>query len=200
METSVRSDLGTAAELSELQPATAQEEDTNLPQDPYPQGIKLILIIIALILSIFLSALDSTIVATAIPKITDQFGSLDDVGWYSSAYAVSNAAFLSTWGKCYKYFSLKRVFLLAVLFFEIGNLVCGAAPNSTTLIVGRVLAGAGGAGVMTGVFIIIAFTAKPEFKAAFFGVLGVTFGCASVIGPLVGGALADGPGWRWCFW
>jgi MFS family permease len=74
------------------------------------------------------------------------------------------------------------------------------APSSEVLIFGRIVAGMGGGGVMTGAFIIIAITAGPEYRSAYMGVLGVTFGCASVVGPLMGGALTDGPGWRYCFW
>ena len=84
--------------------------------------------------------------------------------------------------------------------FELGNIICALSQTSATLIVGRIVAGAGGGGVMTGCFIIIAFTVKPKYRAAYMGLFGVTFGCASVAGPLLGGFLTDGLGWRWCFW
>ncbi|KAF2258931.1 MFS gliotoxin efflux transporter glia [Lojkania enalia] len=166
----------------------------------YPSGTKLVLVTIGLVLSIFLSALDSTIIATAIPKITDEFGSIANIAWYGSAYAITNTAFQTSWGKAYNFFSLKYTFLLAIAVFESGNVICAVSLNSSMLIFGRVIAGAGGGGIMTGAFIIIAFTAKPEYRAAYMGVLGVTFGASSVVGPLLGGVLTDGPGWRWCFW
>lgn len=66
-----------------------------------------------------------TIVATAIPRITDQFHSLDQVGWYGSAFFLTLATFQSTWGKAYKFFPLKTTFLAAVVVFELGSLICG---------------------------------------------------------------------------
>lgn len=107
----------------------------------YPKALKLTFIVVALVLSIFLVALDMTIVATAIPRITDEFHSLDQVGWYGSAFFLTVASFQSTWGKAYKYFPLKPTFMLAIAIFELGSLICGVAPNSTALIVGRAIAG-----------------------------------------------------------
>lgn len=116
----------------------------------YPAGFRLAMVVLALILSIFLVSLDMTIVATAIPRITDQFHSLDQVGWYGSAFFLTLASFQSTWGKAYKYFPLKPSFLIGIFIFEVGSLICAVANNSTTLIVGRAIAGAGGAGIASG--------------------------------------------------
>lgn len=195
-------------ELSTFQPRKSAEDEAQnelqantapAPVLEYPGGIKFVLITIGLVLSIFLSALDSTIIATAIPKITDEFGSISNIAWYGSAYMITNTAFQSSWGKAYTYFPLKFTFLIAIAVFEAGNIICALAPNSSILIFGRVVAGIGGGGTMTGAFIIIALTVKPETRASYMGVLGVTFGVSSVVGPLMGGLLTDGPGWRWCF-
>lgn len=118
----------------------------------------------------------------------------------SAAYSITNTAFQSVWGKGYKYFKLKPTYLLAILVFEIGNVIAAAAQSSNAVILGRIVAGIGGGGIMTGSFIIIALTVKPAYRAAYMGVLGVTFGVASVAGPLMGGALVDGLSWRACFW
>ena len=107
----------------------------------YPHAFKLAFIIVALVLSVFLVALDMTIVATAIPRITDEFHSLNQVGWYGSAFFLTLGAFQSAWGKAYKYFPLKVTFLLTIGVFELGSLICGVAQDSTTLIVGRAIAG-----------------------------------------------------------
>lgn len=106
-------------------------------QIEYPKAMKLALIMIALCLSVFLMALDNTIISTAIPKITDQFHSINDVGWYASSYLLTTCAFQLFFGKLYTFYSIKWVYLIAIGIFEIGSAVCGAAPNSTALIIGR---------------------------------------------------------------
>jgi hypothetical protein len=120
--------------------------------EEYPGPLRLSLTVLALAFSIFLVALDLTIVATAIPRITDDFHSLNQVGWYGSAFFLTVASFQSTWGKADKYFPLKTGFLVSVFVFEVGSLICGVSKNSTTLIVRRAVAGSGGAGVASGVY------------------------------------------------
>jgi len=166
----------------------------------YPSAFPLAMIVVALAGSIFLVALDMTIVATAIPRITDQFHSLDQVGWYGSAFFLTLGSFQATWGKVYKYFPLKISYLTSIFLFELGSLICAVANNSTTLIVGRAVAGMGGAGIASGSYTIIAFSARPKHRPAFTGVMGATFGVASVIGPLLGGVFTDNLSWRWCFY
>jgi MFS family permease len=78
------------------------------------------------------------------------------------------------WGKAFKYFDLKTTFLVSMFIFELGSLICGVAPNSTALIVGRAIAGVGGAGIASGAYTIIAFAVKPQLRAAFTGILGAS--------------------------
>lgn len=101
------------------------------------------------------------------------------------------------WGKLYRYFHFKIWFLIAIAIFELGSLLCGVAPNSTTFIVGRALAGLGAAGAAAGAFTIIGFIAEPEKRPALLGLTGAVYGISAVLGPIVGGAFANGVTWRW---
>ncbi|KAF7309754.1 Major facilitator superfamily transporter [Mycena indigotica] len=166
----------------------------------YPEGLKLALITIALCLSVFLVALDNTIIATAIPKITTQFNSLDDIGWYGSAYLLTTAAFQLLFGRFYSFLSIKWVYIVAISIFELGSLICGVAPNSSTLIVGRAIAGLGSAGIFSGALIIVANTVPLERRPMYTGLIGAMYGIASVAGPLMGGVFTDKVTWRWCFY
>lgn len=181
---------------------TKIEEKAGDDQDEieYPTGIKFAIITASLCLAVFLMALDNTIIATAIPKITDEFKSLGDVGWYASAYLLTTCALQLFFGKLYTFYSIKWTFLVSIGIFEVGSLVCGVAPDSISLIVGRAVAGVGSAGLFSGALVIIAYTVPMSKRPAYTGIIGACYGIASIAGPLLGGAFTDGPGWRWCFY
>jgi hypothetical protein len=107
----------------------------------YPTPLRRYLIILGLCLATLCMSIDNTIIGTALPKITDDFKSIDDVGWYGSAFLLTVCAFQLAFAKLYTFYSIKWMYLIALLIFEVGSVICGAAPNSNALIVGRAIAG-----------------------------------------------------------
>lgn len=166
----------------------------------YPKGMKLSFIMLALCLSVFVMALDNSIIATAIPKITDEFQSLPDVGWYGSAYLLTTAALQLLFGRFYTFFSIKIIYLVAIFIFEVGSLICAVANSSVTLIVGRAIAGVGSAAIFSGALIILAYSVPLQKRPLYSGMIGSMYGIASVSGPLLGGVFTDKVTWRWCFY
>ncbi|KAH0598340.1 hypothetical protein MHUMG1_03638 [Metarhizium humberi] len=140
------------------------------------------------------------IITTAIPQITDEFQSKGHVGWYGTAYLLTNCAFQLVFGKLYKFLPVKTIFLASLLLFEAGSAICGAAPNSIALIFGRVIAGLGAGGILPGVMMIIVYAIPLHKRPKYQGFFGALFGVASVLGPTVGGAFTTHVTWRWCFY
>jgi MFS family permease len=167
-------------------PEKQNDSSSNETNKQYPKGLKLVLIFVSLCSSTFLVALDSTIIATAIPTITSQFNSLDDISWYNAAFLLTLCAFQLPYGRAYTLLNTKWTFLSSIAIFLVGCIVCGTAPNSIALIIGRAIAGTGGSGIFSGCFIIITEVITLRKRSLFAGFIGATFGIASVIGPLIG--------------
>jgi MFS family permease len=105
---------------------------------------------------------------------------------FNAAFFLTTCAFQIPYGRAYTILSTRWVFLSSILIFEIGSAVCGAAPTSTALIIGRAIAGIGGAGLASGCFIIIASISPLRKRSLYVGFLGAVFVIASVVGPILG--------------
>ena len=122
-----------SSDSKQAPPETSGDKTADIPQqhdqseDLYrPKTLKFWLVMFSTFTSMLLVALDRTILATAIPRITDEFKSLGDIGWYGSAYMLTTAAFQLLFGRIYSLYDLKRTFLISIVVFEVGSAICGA--------------------------------------------------------------------------
>ena len=176
----------------EKETAHQQHHTTQETKSPeYITGLPFGLVILSIFLVTFLTFLDTSIISTAIPRITDDFHSLPDVGWYGSAYQLASATLQPLTGKIYTYFPSKWCYLLFFALFELGSLPCGAANTSKMLIVGRAVAGMGSSGIVNGGLTILASSLPLERRAIYTGLLLGFSQLGMVLGPLIGGALTE---------
>ncbi|MEK7899636.1 MFS transporter, partial [Burkholderia contaminans] len=147
------------------------------------------LIVGALLLVMLLSALDQTIVSTALPTIVGELGGLDQLTWVVTAYLLSSTVVLPLYGKLGDLYGRKVVLQAAIVLFLAGSALCGVAQDMTQLIVLRALQGLGGGGLMVVTMAAIGDLVPPDRRARYQGMFGGVYGLATIIGPLLGGFL-----------
>ncbi|KAF9575868.1 hypothetical protein EC968_001251 [Mortierella alpina] len=160
---------------------------------------QLMVVFIGLMLGIFLSSLDQTIVSVCTAKIANEFNSLSEIPWIGTSYLLTSTTFQPLYGKGSDIFGRKATFLFAITVFLIGSALCGAAQSMIWIIVARGIAGVGAGGIMSMVMIIITDLVSLRDRGRYQGIIGAVFGISSVIGPLLGGVFADQASWRWAF-
>ncbi|RAK81779.1 MDR family MFS transporter [Aspergillus fijiensis CBS 313.89] len=199
-QTMSESDSNRDANLPSRQDTTFDGISDPTGEPEYPTGTRFWLLMLTLAAVLILISIDMNIVATAVPSITDHFHTIADVGWYSSAFRLCQCAFQFVFGRAYQLFSIKRVFLLANAISIAGSLLCGAATTSLMLIFGRAVAGLGTAGLLAGCFVILVHSTPLHRRPMFTGIMSAVEGLATLSAPLLGGAIVQSLGWRWCFY
>ncbi len=160
---------------------------------------QILIVMGGLMAGMFLAALDQSIVGTALPQITSELGGLDKLSWVVTAYLLTQTASTPLWGKISDLYGRKLIFQLAIITFVVGSLLAGLAQGIGELIAARAVQGLGGGGLFALALATMGDIVPPRERGRYGGYFGAVFGTSSVLGPVLGGFFADGPGWRWIF-
>ncbi|KAJ5153336.1 Efflux pump dotC [Penicillium canariense] len=162
---------------------------------------KIIVVMLALCLALFLAALDMTIISTALPTIAADFGASESgYSWIASSYLLANAACIPLWGKISDIWGRKPIILLANVWFLVGSLICALAKNMGMIIAGRAVQGIGGGGIIILANISVTDLFSMRERPMYYGLFGATWAIAGALGPIIGGAFTTNVTWRWCFY
>lgn len=166
-----------------------------------------LIVMLAVMSGLFLVALDQTIISTALVAILGEFQSYSSLGFIVTGYLLTSTVAVPIAGKLSDMYGRKLMLLVGVGVFTIASLLSGAAPTVEVLVVARALQGIGGGVIMANAFTIIGDLFTPRERGRWQGVIGAVFGLSSLVGPLLGGWLADGHSlfgfttdWRWTFY
>jgi EmrB/QacA subfamily drug resistance transporter len=155
---------------------------------------------VAIVLAMLPAVLDQTILATALPTIAGDLGTLADVSWLVSAYVIASAATIPVWGRVGDRLGRRTVLELSLVVFLAASAVCGIAGDLTMLIFARAVQGAAAGGLMTLAMAAVGDLVSPRERARYQGYIAATFALATVAGPLLGGLLTEQVSWRWVFY
>lgn len=153
----------------------------------------------AVMLPMFLAAVDQTILAVATPQIGREFSDMNGISWLAVAYLLASVVMVPLYGRLADRFGRRRLLAVALGVFSGGSLACTLAPSLDMLIAARALQGAGGAGLMSLSHALIGEILRPRERARYQGYFAVVFATASLVGPLLGGIVVQMGNWRWLF-
>ncbi|MFN0147686.1 MAG: MDR family MFS transporter [Dehalococcoidia bacterium] len=157
------------------------------------------MLLMALTVTLFLGALDQTVVSTATPQILAELKGFNLLSWLFTSYMLTSTVVIPLVGKLGDLFGRKWLLIAGVLVFIIASALCGAAWNMESLIAFRFLQGLGGGAIFACVFATLGDAFSPAERGKYVGLFTGTFSLASIIGPTLGGFLTDNGGWRWIF-
>ena len=151
-------------------------------------------------ITFLLSALDISVISTALPNIVKELGSGEEYQWIPTAYFLTNTAFQPLYGQAANIVGRRILIIGAVTLFAIGSAVSGAAPNTTALIAGRAIQGVGGGGINVMIEVVVCDLCPLRERAKYLGIINIGFAIAIALGPLIGGLMTDRVTWRWIFY
>ncbi len=150
-------------------------------------------------LAMFLSSLDQTVVGTAMPRIISDLGGFTHYTWVTTAYIITSAVSIPITGKLIDMYGRKKFYLAGLAVFTIASLLCGLSDTMTRLIVARAVQGFGAGIMMANAFTVVGDLFPPAERGKYQGMISAVFGISSVVGPTLGGFLTDSVSWHWVF-
>lgn len=169
------------------------------PTPPQTETKHVGLALLGLMFGLLLSMLDTFIVGTAMPTIVRELGRHDLLSWVVTVYALTTAVSTPIWGKLGDLFGRKRMFQLAIALFVVGSVAAAIAPTMELLIASRGLQGLGAGGLAVSAFAVIGDLVPPRERGRYQGLTAIVVAAGTIGGPLVGGFVTEGLGWRWAF-
>ena len=160
---------------------------------------QLIITLIGVMLSMFVGALDQTIVGTAMPRIVSDLGGFSEYTWITTVYIITSAIALPITGKLTDMFGRKYFYIAGLIIFSVTSILCGLSNSMTALIIWRGIQGIGGGMMMANSFTVIGDLFPPAERGKFMGYMSAVFATSSVIGPVLGGFITDALSWHWVF-
>lgn len=165
------------------------------------RGFRWFIICVSLYVTCALYGLDTTIAADVQGPVIADLGHVEQLSWVGAGFPLGSVCVILFLGKLYELYNLKWNYITTVFLFEIGSAVCGAAPTMNALVVGRVIAGAGGSGIYLGSLQYITVLTGDKERGMYMSFVGAAWGAGAVLGPVIGGAFAvSSATWRWAFY